>query len=260
MERKPLALANWKMAMTVDQGLTYVRTMQADLGGLLNIIDLVICPPATALWPLSQHVRGTPIALGGQNLAPTDDSARTGEISADLLADAGCQYVMLGHWETRRYQGDTDETINAKVHLALKSRLIPILFVGEAHDQDGPVCAALEQQLATMLRDCRPERLEDMVIVYEPESAIGQIAPPSPEHVCTGYECIRNWLSTTCGPAIAESIRIIYGGSVTPEHALQLLECMDGLGATRRGRDAAIFADIVRQIAYAKGGFGSPAP
>jgi triosephosphate isomerase len=187
MMRKPLALSNWKMAMTVSESLAFVGDFEAIFEDLLDEVDVVICPPCTALWPVAQALRGTRIQLGGQNIAPTADPARTGEISATLLADVGCRWVMLG------------------------------------------------------------------------QGAIGVRAPASPEHVAAGGVIIRGWLRGRWGDVVAEVLgqhrwHIIYGGSVAPEYAADLLACpdVDGLGATRRGRDPATFAQIVRLIAQVR--------
>ena len=178
--RKPLALSNWKMAMTVTEALAFVQEFQALAGDLPDVMDVVICPPFTALWPIAQALRESRLQLGGQNIAPSADLARTGEISAALLADVGCRWVMLGHWEVRRYQGDDDVDVNRKVHLALEAGLLPILLIGEAHDNKGPLETALERQLARVLKGCRAEQVATMAFVYEPEGAIGVAAPAAP--------------------------------------------------------------------------------
>ena len=200
------------------------------------------------------------IQLGEQNIAPTTDSARTGEISAALLADVGCRWVMLRHWEVRRRQGDDDAVVNRKVHLALDAGLAPILLIGEERNEQAPMTDALERVLA----GCRAEQVEAMAFVYEPEGAIGVAAPVSPEQVAAGCGFIRSWLRERWGGAVAESVRIIYGGGVAAEYAADgstelaevLLACpdVDGLGATRRGRDAATFAKIARLIARMRTG------
>jgi len=259
MTRKPLALSNWKMAMPTVESLAFVRDLEALAGDLLDEVDVVICPPYTALWPVAQALRGSRIQLGGQNIAPTADPARTGEISAALLADVGCRWVMLGHWEVRRHLGDDDAAVNRKVHLALDAGLAPILLIGEACGDDSLLSDALEGQLERVLAGCQAEQVETMAFVYEPEGAIGVAAPASPEHAASGCGLIRGWLRGRWGDVVAESVRIIYGGSVAPEYAADgstelaevLLSCsdVDGLGATRRGRDAATFARIVRLIA-----------
>jgi triosephosphate isomerase len=230
-------------------------------------VDVVICPPFTALWAVAQALRDSPstgsgrsrIQLGGQNIAATADLARTGQISAALLADVGCRWVMLGHWEVRRHLGDNEgmqsmHVVNRKVHLALDAGLAPILLVGEARDDHGPMADALGQCLERLLSGCQAEQVEAMAFVYEPEGAIGVDEPASPHHVAAGCGFIRDWLRARWGDAVAESVCIIYGGSVAPEYAADLLACpdVDGLGATRRGRDPATFAEIVRLIAQTR--------
>ncbi|HID21628.1 MAG TPA: triose-phosphate isomerase [Planctomycetaceae bacterium] len=254
MRRKPLALTNWKMAMTASESVAFIREFTALVGALLDQVDVVVCPPYTTLWQIKQNLGESRIELGGQNMAPTSDPARTGEISADLLLDVGCRWVMLGHWEVRRHLADSDEIVNRKLHLALEAGLLPIVFIGEARDKRAPFPDVLDRQLRCVLAGCREDRIATMAFVYEPEGVIGVDSPASPEHVATGCTFIRGWLRRRLGEAVAGSVRIIYGGSVTPSRAAELLACpdVDGLGATRRGRNAVTFAEIVRQIARAK--------
>src|SRR5919109_4038648 len=167
MPRRPLALSNWKMAMTVAEGLAFVRDFQGLAGDLLAAVDVILCPPFTALWPVGQALRGGRVQMGGQNIAPSGDPARTGEISAALLADAGCRYVMLGHWEVRRHLGDDDAAVHRKLHMALAAGLSPILLIGEARDDAGPLETALERHLARVLEGCRAEQVATMAFVYE---------------------------------------------------------------------------------------------
>lgn len=251
MSRRPFALSNWKMAMTIDEGLTFVKEFESLAKESLDVVDVVICPPYTALWSMAQALRENRLQLGGQNIAPTTELARTGEISAALLFAAGCQWVMLGHWEIRRHLGDDDALVNRKVHLALASGLSPILLVGEARDEAGTLQDALGARMARVLNDCRGPQVAMMAFVYEPEGAIGVSAPISAEHVAAGCSIMRDWLRQRWGDNVADTVRIIYGGSVAPEHASGLLSApdVDGLGASRRGRDAATFAEIVQLIA-----------
>ena len=254
MTRTPMALANWKMSMTVAESLAFVRSLQALAGDLLDRVVVVLCPAYTALWPVGRALEGSPIQLGGQDVAATTDPAHTGQVSAALLADAGCRYILLGHWEVRRQRGDDDATVNRKVRLAFEAGLAPILLIGEARDAAAPQAEALERMLGCTLAGVEPDQAARMAIVYEPESAIGVARPASPEHVAAGSALIRAWLQRQWGGDVAGRVRIIYGGSVAPEHAAGLLACpdLDGLGATRRGRNAATFAGIVRQVARAK--------
>jgi triosephosphate isomerase len=239
------------MAMTVAESLTFVQELDALVGAVLDAVDVVICPPYTSLWSVAQGLQESRIELGGQNIASTSDLARTGEISAALLSDAGCRWVMLGHWEIRRHLGDDDALVNRKVHLALASDVSPILLIGEARDETGTLQNTLGGRLARVLKDCRGTQVSGMAFVYEPEGAIGVSAPVSPERVAAGCGAIRDWLRQRWGDSVADSVRVIYGGSVAPEHATELLAApdVDGLGASRRGRDARTFAEIVRTIA-----------
>ena len=128
--RKPFALSNWKMAMTVPESLAFVRNFQAMTGGLLETVEVVLCPPYTALYPVAQILRDSRLQLGAQNMAASTEPGRTGEISAPLLVDIGCRWVMLGHWEVRRNLGDENRRINKKVLIALEAGLNPILLIG----------------------------------------------------------------------------------------------------------------------------------
>jgi triosephosphate isomerase len=253
--RKPLALTNWKMEMTVTRSLAFVRDLRSAIGDLAQEIDIILCPPYTALYPMAQALKDSPITLGGQNVSTAPGGAYTGEISAALLADVGCRWVMLGHWEVRRHFGDTDETVNHKLHAAQRAGLSPVLFVGEARGEQNRFREALAAQLQRVLEGCDARQIEEMVVLYEPEWTINVEEPASPEHVGAGCSFIREWLARHYGASAAQAVRIIYGGSVTPVHAQDLLGApdVDGLGAGRKGRHVEAFAEIVRLVAAAKG-------
>lgn len=258
--RKPMALANWKMSMTVAESLAFVRDFQPLAGSLLQRVDVVICPSFTALWLVAQEIKGFNLHLGAQNLAATIEPAHTGQISAHQLADSGCRWVMLGHWEVRRQQGDDDEVVNKKLRLALEAGLRPILLVGEGERDVFSVEASLAGRLDRLLHGARPEEVERMGFIYEPEVAIGADTPAEPESVARGCGLIRGWITAEFGKRVGDRVRIIYGGSVSPQHAAGLLSSadIDGLGAGRAGRDALKFSQIVRQIAQVKLGFADP--
>ncbi len=247
--RKPFALANWKMSMTISETIAFIRRFLPLVEGLTEKADIVICPPYTALYVARQELKGSGVQLGAQNLHPGPGLAWTGEISAQLLVDVGCKWVMLGHWERRRHFGENDQLVNRKVRAALDSGLRPILLVGEPADYFEEPELFLEKQLDTLTQDCLAEEIERMVFVYEPEGAIGVERPALPERINKGCTFIREKLRKTFGEA-AEHVRIIYGGSVSPEFASAILSLpsVDGLGATRRGRDPETFASIVRMI------------
>lgn len=247
--RKPLALANWKMAMTIPQCLAFVRDFLPRVSDVVSDVEIVICPPSTALHATAQALAGSPIALGGQDLWPGPGEAHTGAISGPLLADAGATWVMVGHWEVRRRLREDDAAVNRKIHAALAAGLRPILLLGE--EQGTPFDT---ERLQTLLDGCSQEQIAHMAFVYEPEGAIGQHRPVEATHAAAGCRAIRRWLATHYGTDAATRARIIYGGSVAPEYAPTLLANpdVDGLGASRRGRDPAAFAQIVRQIARAR--------
>jgi triosephosphate isomerase len=255
MIRKPLALTNWKMEMTVARSLAFVRDFQSAIGDLARKVDIIVCPPYTALYPMAQALKGSPLTLGGQDVSTAPGGAYTGEISAALLADVGCRWAMLGHWEVRRHFGDTDETVNRKLHAAHRAGLSPILFVGEAREEQDRFREALAAHLQRVLEGCDARQIEEMVVVYEPEWTINVEEPASPQHVGAGCGFIREWLARRYGTSAAQAVRIIYGGSVTPARARDLLGApdVDGLGAGRKGRQVEAFAEIVRLIATAKG-------
>jgi len=253
--RKPFALANWKMAMTISESVVFARQFSAAIGSLAQWVDIVICPPYTALHALSQALADTPIDLGAQNLHAGPGNAHTGEISAMLLADAGCKWVMLGHWEIRRRTGENDADFNKKMLAGFQAGLRPILLMGEEIHERGEAEVALASRLPIVFADCKPAQVAQGVIVYEPEWTIGANKPAAPDYIASGCAFIRNWIAQAFGKDVAQTMRIIYGGSVAPEHVENLLASLvlDGLGAGRKGRDSVAFAQIVRLIAAAKG-------
>jgi triosephosphate isomerase len=253
--RRPFALANWKMAMTISESLAFVDEFRRVAGDLIQTVDVVLCPPYTGLYGLARALAGTPIALGAQDLCAAPGKAHTGQVSAPLLADVGCEWVMLNHWEIRRRTGEADKDINHKIHAALDAGLRSILLVGEAAAERGQAERALATRLPALFAGCTPERVARMAMVYEPEWTIGVQEPASPAYVAAGCRFIRQWVGREHGTEAAEGMRIIYGGSVAPEYARGLLSSpdVDGVGASRKGRDPVVFAEIVRLIAAAKG-------
>jgi triosephosphate isomerase len=252
--RKPLALANWKMAMTIEESLDFARAFSAAAGDFLDTVDVVLCPPYTALYSLYQALEKKPIALGGQDVCAEAGSSHTGQISASLLADAGCTWAMVGHWEVRRRTGEEDRTLNRKVHAALRAGLRPVLLMGEAASEKFRLEEALASRLSDLVAGCEPEDMVSAAVIYEPEWTIGGMEPARPDDIAQGCGFIRQWIGKTFGEQAARSMRIIYGGSVAPENAEALLGSpeVDGLGAGRKGRDPVAFAQIVRLIARVK--------
>ena len=254
--RRPMVEANWKMAMTVAESLAYVQEFRSLVAGDLDRVDVLLCPPYTAIWPMAQALQGSPLQLGAQNLSAEDDPAHTGQISASLAFEAGCRWAVVGHWEVRRDLGDDDARLNRKVHLALAAGLRPLIMIGERRSEASAQLDETAAQLAGILTNCTPEQVARMAFIYEPVWAIGAAEPAGPEHAARGCVAIRSWLASHYSPGVAGMVRILYGGSVFPAHAPALLASpdIDGLGTGRQGRLAAGFAAIVRLVAGAKAG------
>lgn len=253
-DRKPFALANWKTAMTIAESKRFVEMFPDRVGDLLEAVDVVLCPPYTALYRVGQALAGSPVELGAQNLNLTVGKDHTGAISGELLTDAGCRWVLVGHWEIRRRTGERDVTVNRKALAALEAGLRPILLIGEGADQRDEATDALQGRLPLLFGDIDADQVAKMVVVYEPEWTIGADQPAPPERVAAGCRAIRRWIAQAYDDATAEGLRTIYGGSVTPQHAEALLASseVDGLGAGRKGRDPEAFSEIVRTIAQTK--------
>jgi triosephosphate isomerase len=253
--RKPFAVANWKMAMTIAESQCFVRALRENLGEVAGDIDVVLCPPYTALYAVAQTLADSSIELGAQDLSAATGEAHTGEISAALLSDVGCRWVLVGHWEIRRRSDETDVDLNRKIHAALSAGLRPILLIGESAEERGEAEAALGQRLPSLFAGIRASQVIRMVVIYEPEWTIGVHEPAAPDYVAAGCRFVRQWIGKTYDHSIARQVRTVYGGSVTPAYAEGLLSSpeVDGLGAGRQGRDPKAFAEIVRLIAEAKG-------
>ncbi len=247
--RTPVALANWKMAMSLAETQRFVARFVPLVRDLTPYIDIIVCPPCTALHTLATLLRDTGIMVGAQHIYPATDPAYTGEVSAALVADAGAQWVLVGHWERRRHFGETNDLLQQQIQHALQAGLRPVVLLGEPRTISPPDATALLAQAEQVLAGCTPEAIARMVFVYEPEETIGRAHPLEPARVGQGCHFLRTWLMERFGPVAARA-RIIYGGSVTPETADQLLTHpdVDGLGAGRRGRDPLAFAAIVHRV------------
>lgn len=255
LRRRPIALANWKMAMTVSESLSFMKEFRMIAKDFIPSVDIVLCPPFTSIYTLSQTLTGSSIQLGAQNLCGETGKTHTGEISAQLLADAGCTWAMLGHWEVRRRTGETDSDVNTKMLAAFKAGLRPILLIGEQSADKGKAEKILEVRLPDLFGDCNPAQVAEVSIIYEPEWTIGAKQPAPSDYIASVCSFIRNWLEHMFGADTAQVVRLIYGGSVAPENVEELLVSpdIDGLGAGRMGRDPGAFAKIVQKIVTAKG-------
>lgn len=213
------------MNKTASEASAFVRELTKNLPAVSSI-ELVIAPPFTALEAVRAALGPSPIQLGAQNLFWEDHGAYTGEVSAGMLRDLGCRHVILGHSERRALFGDHDEGIHKKIRAALQQGLHPILCVGEslAQREGGKTDGVLIQQLTGCLATLTPQDLTTISIAYEPVWAIGTGKAATPDQAVGAHRTIRAFLSATWSPAVGESTRILYGGSVTPQNIESFLK------------------------------------
>jgi len=247
--RRLLIAGNWKMHNNIPESLDLVRKI---LYGVQNItvLDILVCPPFTALKSVYDLIKGSNIKLGAQNLHWEMKGAFTGEISPLMLKDVGCEYVIIGHSERREYFKETDDIINKKIFAALKVGLKPIVCIGEKLEEreSGVTEKVLEQQITEGLKGLSNEDMENITIAYEPVWAIGTGKTATPEIANTTQSFIRNKIKEIFNENIAEKIRILYGGSVKADNAKALLEQehIDGALVGGASLDAENFIKIIK--------------
>jgi triosephosphate isomerase len=246
MSRKPFIAGNWKMHKTVAEAVALAVELKELLRNTGDV-DILLCPPFTALHAVGAELRGTNILLGAQNMFYEDSGPFTGEISPLMLKDLNCSHVILGHSERRRYFCETDELINRKVLSAISHRITPILCVGEQLEEreNHREKAVVERQLRSALKGVPLDT--EFLIAYEPVWAIGTGRTATPEVAQEMHSFIREVLEELFSPGKADSVRILYGGSVKPENAKSLLsmEDVDGLLVGGASLVAKSFAEIV---------------
>jgi len=230
--RKKIIAGNWKLNKTCVEAIELVTGLKRKLYNVSDI-DIVVCPPYTALSEVYEVLQESNMALGAQDLYWEDSGAFTGEISAPLLKDVGVKYVIIGHSERRQFFHETDETVNRKVKAALKWNLTPIVCVGEtlAERESNRAFDIIRVQVEESLEGLTPEELEKSVIAYEPVWAIGTGKNATPEQAQEVHKFIRSLLVNLSNEEVAAGIRIQYGGSVKPENTAELMSQPDIDGA-----------------------------
>lgn len=255
MSRKPMIAGNWKMFKTVPEALTFVHGFRKTAAGLGNV-ETVLCPPFTALALMSEALCGAGISLGAQDVFWEDKGAFTGEVSAVMLSDAGCRYVIIGHSERRQYFHETDENVNSKVKAVLNHGLTPIMCVGETLEEReaGVTKKVVRTQTAAGMAGLAPEQAAGMVIAYEPVWAIGTGRTASDEDAREVIAYIRSIVQEMFGAEAAGKVRILYGGSVKPENTAGLMSKTDIDGALVGGASLEVgsFAEIIRVTSETK--------
>jgi triosephosphate isomerase len=232
MTRRPFIAGNWKMNLH-RAGAVELASALAERAETAGDIDLAVCPSAVYLEAVAGVVNGSRIALGAQNMHFEKAGAFTGEISGSMLVDLGCRYVILGHSERRHLLGETDELVNKKLHAALAVGLTPIVCLGEtlAEREAGQTQQVIRRQFSGSLSGLTAEQADRLVIAYEPVWAIGTGRVATPQQAEAVHVELRKLLKERYNAAVADSVRIQYGGSVKPDNAVELLACQNIDGA-----------------------------
>ncbi len=247
--RTPLMAGNWKMYKTSPEAVETASRL-VELVADTADVDIMIAPVFTAIDPVSKVVKGSRVGVGAQNLYWEKEGAYTGEISAAMLVSAGCRYVILGHSERRQYFGETDETVNKKISAAIAAKLIPVFCIGETETEreSGKTFSVLDKQVKGGLKEKVVDDLGSLVIAYEPVWAIGTGKTATSGQAQEAHKYIRSLIDANFGTALADSVRILYGGSVKPANVSELMAKPDIDGALVGGAslDAESFSRIVK--------------
>jgi triosephosphate isomerase (TIM) len=247
--RTPLLAGNWKMYKTIGEAVDLVEALLVGLGDLTDR-EVLVCPPFTALYPLSPLLAETQIALGAQDLYFETQGAFTGAVSPTMLRDVGCRYVIVGHSERRQIFGEDDTLVNKKLLAALSNGLRPIVCVGESKPQrdSGDAETVVVAQVRADLAGVSAAQMDDVVIAYEPIWAIGTGETATPADAQAMHATIRATLVELFDDATAQKVRIQYGGSVKPDNVDELMAQPDIDGALVGG--ASLKADSFLRIIH----------
>jgi triosephosphate isomerase (TIM) len=246
--RQPIIVGNWKMHKTIAEAVTLVQALASAVAGIHDV-DIGVAPPFTALQAVAEALRGSQIDVVGQNMHWEAQGAYTGETSPGMLIEAGCRRVIIGHSERRQYFAETDETVNRKLRAALGVHLAPIVCIGETLVQrdSNATFQVLDQQIRRGLEGLGTEAMQHLVIAYEPIWAIGTGQTATPAQAQEVHAFIRDLVGKLQGKALAEALRIQYGGSVNARNiqALMMQPDVDGALVGGASLEASSFAQIV---------------
>ncbi len=246
-KRKPLVAGNWKMHKTLAEASALAREIRQGYKETMAA-EVVLAPPFTALTAVAQEISGSTIQLAAQDMYWEKQGAYTGAISPLMLTDAGCRLVIIGHSERRQYFGETNDTVNKKIKSAQENGLTPIVCIGEtlAQREAQETMAVITSQLTEGLRGLGPAALSRLIIAYEPVWAIGTGRTATPAQAQEVHSAIRRLLVDQAGAEVANGLRILYGGSVTPDNIQELAQAPDIDGALVGG--ASLKADSFLKI------------
>lgn len=222
--RKKIVAGNWKMHMNLTESVQLISEIKKKLESADINCGVIICPPFTSLDAASSMIKNSHIQLGAQNMHFESKGAFTGEVSADMLKNVGCEFVILGHSERRTIFKETDEFINKKIHAAISASLIPIFCIGETLEEreKGITFDVVKRQMKIGLENVSSENAEKMILAYEPVWAIGTGKTATPEQAEEVHAYLRKLIAEMYNEECANNITIQYGGSVKPENAKEL--------------------------------------
>jgi len=245
----PLIAANWKMNKTVDESIRFAQQLVAEFAGFTER-EIVIAPPFTALYPVAQVLKESPIHLSAQNMHWNEKGAYTGEISPGMLVDIGCEYVIIGHSERRTLFGENDDDINRKISTALTFDVIPIFCIGETLDERiaHRTFDIVNKQIKEGLNNIPSDDIRRIVIAYEPVWAIGTGKTASVEQAEEVHRHIRDLIVNSFGEDTGGNVRIIYGGSANQDNIAGLMAQPNINGALVGGAslDVGSFCNIIK--------------
>ena len=246
--RLPFIAANWKMYKTVHEAVVFVKEFRSMVKDV-DDVEIVVAPPFTAVHAVAEAARNSNVGVAGQNIHWEREGAFTGEISAVMLQEAGADYVIIGHSERRRLFHETDETVNRKLVSALAARLTPIVCIGETLEEreSDQTLTVLDRQIKQGLDGLAGEQVAGLVLAYEPVWAIGTGRTATAQQAQEAHAHVRSRLRQWFGGDAAEQCHVIYGGSVKPDNAHELMMNPDVDGALVGGAslDVRAFLDIV---------------
>jgi len=248
--RHPFIAGNWKMFKTVHDTVVYVKEFRSVVKDIEDV-EIVLAPPYTALHAAAEAARNSNVGISGQDLHWEREGAFTGAVSGLMVREAGAEYVIIGHSERRQYFGDTDATVNRKLHAALNAKLIPIVCIGETLDERerNETLAVLDRQIKGGFDGITGEQVGALVIAYEPVWAIGTGRTATAAQAQEAHAHIRQRLRQWFGGPAADECHVIYGGSVKPDNTRDLVGQPDVDGALVGGASLEIksFSEIIRR-------------
>ena len=247
--RKPIIAGNWKMNNTIKEAVELVNGLKRELSNV-ETVDIVVCPAFTALSDVNEITMDSNIVLGAQNIFWEANGAFTGEIAPNMLVDAGCKYVIIGHSERRQYFAETNEIVSKRIKAALSVGLKPIVCVGEvlAEREAGKTFDVIKDHVTGSLAGLSNDDMRSIVLAYEPVWAIGTGKTATKEQAQEVHKYIRGLLKELFNDEVAQETRIQYGGSVKPENIKELMSQEDLDGALVGGASLKIdsFSAIVK--------------